>query len=527
MPSLFDRKSIFAAPIPTKKDKVEMHSFEIKGTSFKLPCKYKPIKSIGTGAYGVVISATDESTSKKVAIKKITNAFDDEVDAKRILREIKLLRHFDHENIIKIVDILEPPSETARTFQDIYIVADLMETDLHRIIYSKQSLREEHFQYFVFQILKAIHYMHSANVLHRDLKPANILVNSNCDLRICDFGLARGVLPDEEENNVNLTQYVVTRWYRAPELLLSNNNYTKAIDVWSVGCIFGELLGRKPLFAGKDYAHQLQLIIKVVGSQSEEELAFVHSAKAKAYVQRHIRPCSKMPFSSIYPAASNEALDLLEKMLIFNPNKRISVKEALEHPFFAAYHEEICPEANSLFKFEFEDGRRELTSDVIREYVYMEAVSFHNHQAVVSQETSYQKFKEMLKNGDGYKIIKHPRRGQPTMKRLYSDTGLKKLLWDGRHGDGISLASVTAVRPGMTTSVFKKTGHVSQVDRCLSLITSGRSVDLETMSKEERDTLVQCFTNLVAEAQGIIIPTPAGTKATDNSTGKASAADTA
>ena len=138
-----------------------------------------------------------------------------------------MLRHFNHENIISITDILRPKS--LDTFEDVYIVTDLMETDLHRIIYSRQQLTDEHCQYFVHQMLKALKYIHSAGVIHRDLKPSNLLLNSNCDLKICDFGLARG-LNVEDPNN--LTEYVVTRWYRAPEIMLSCKEYTYAIDVW-------------------------------------------------------------------------------------------------------------------------------------------------------------------------------------------------------------------------------------------------------------------------------------------------------
>ena len=162
-------------------------------------------------------------------------------------------------------------------------MSELMETDLHRIIYSRQELTDDHIQYFIYQILCSLKYMHSANVLHRDLKPANVLLNSNCDLKVCDFGLARYVgtvagadndcrLPSVascsgvDERSVDLTEYVVTRWYRAPEIMLSCQEYTKAIDVWSVGCIFAELLGSKPLFPGDDYIHQLRIITDVLGT---------------------------------------------------------------------------------------------------------------------------------------------------------------------------------------------------------------------------------------------------------------------
>jgi serine/threonine protein kinase len=148
------------------------------------------------------------NAGEKVAIKKIKDAFSDSIDAKRILREMKLLRHFNsHENIISIFDIMTVPPNT-QLFNDIYIVTNLMESDLERIIRSRQVLTDQHFQYFLYQILRSLKYVHSANVLHRDLKPSNILVNANCDLAVCDFGLARGF---HIEGQDTLTEYVVTR----------------------------------------------------------------------------------------------------------------------------------------------------------------------------------------------------------------------------------------------------------------------------------------------------------------------------
>ena len=241
------------------------HTFPAGKEQFTVDKKYNMIRTIGSGAYGVVISAKDHSQGSNVAIKMVPRAFHDEIDAKRILREIKLLKHFRHENIISITDMMPPLARSVEDFNDVYIVTELMETDLHRIIYSKQSLSIDHVQYFLYQVLRALKYMHSANVLHRDLKPSNLLVNSNCDLKVCDFGLARGISAahdDEHEagngGSMLLTEYVVTRWYRAPEIMLACHEYSKPSDVWSVGCIFAELLGRKPFFPGDDYIDQVR-----------------------------------------------------------------------------------------------------------------------------------------------------------------------------------------------------------------------------------------------------------------------------
>lgn len=169
------------------------------GTTFVVDERYEYIKQIGLGAYGVVCSCFDKKTNMKVAIKKVPNAFDDLVDAKRILREIKLLKYFDHENIISLLDVPKPDARLG--YNDIYIVTDLMETDLHRVIYSRQELTDEHIQYFIYQILRGVLYMHSAGVVHRDLKPSNILANKNCDLKICDLGLGRGGIKDDDDED--------------------------------------------------------------------------------------------------------------------------------------------------------------------------------------------------------------------------------------------------------------------------------------------------------------------------------------
>lgn len=219
------------------------------------------------------------------------------VDAKRILREIKLLRHFNsHENIITMYDIMTVPPNT-QNFQDIYIVTNLMESDLERIIRSKQVLTNQHFQYFLYQILRALKYIHSANVLHRDLKPSNLLVNANCDLAVCDFGLSRGF---DIEGQDTLTEYVVTRWYRAPELLCNSPHYGKAVDVWSVGCIFAELLTHDAFFQGDSPPHQLEVIVSKIGLPvNAQSLDFIDDKTARNLSKYANRPVPA--FSSWFP----------------------------------------------------------------------------------------------------------------------------------------------------------------------------------------------------------------------------------
>jgi serine/threonine protein kinase len=331
---------------------VGTHNFVVKDSKFTVDLKYTPIKPLGQGAYGVVCSARDRVREKKVAIKKIRNAFEDLVDAKRIVRELKLLRHFRHENVVGLVDLI-PPQEDKK-FDDVYVVMDLMDTDLHKIIYSKNKLSDDHIQYFIYQVLRGMKYIHSAGVLHRDLKPSNLLLNGNCDLKICDFGLARGVAVEADAGD--LTEYVVTRWYRAPEVMCSCKEYGPKIDVWAIGCILAELHGRKPLFPGDDYIEQMKLIFGVIGSPSAADKKFITNEHALTWING-LDTSPKRELNTIYPTANPLALDLMEKMLKFDPNQRISVTEALAHPYLAKLHNIRTETTHSrAFDFSFENS---------------------------------------------------------------------------------------------------------------------------------------------------------------------------
>lgn len=343
--------------------------YNIFGNLFEVTAKYRPpIMPIGRGAYGIVCSVLNTEMKEMVALKKIANAFDNYMDAKRTLREIKILRHFDHENIIGLRDVVPPPLR--REFSDVYVATELMDTDLHQIIRSHQSLSEEHCQYFLYQILRGLKYIHSANVIHRDLKPSNLLINANCDLKICDFGLAR---PTSE--NEHMTEYVVTRWYRAPELLLNSSDYTAAIDLWSVGCIFMELMNRKPLFPGKDHVHQMRLLTELLGTPTESDLGFLHNEDARRYI-RQLSPQPRQPLRQVFPHVNPLAIDLIEKMLTFDPTRRITVEEALSHPYLARLHdiadEPVCQKP---FSFDFE--QQALGEEQMKEMIYQEAIALN------------------------------------------------------------------------------------------------------------------------------------------------------
>ena len=319
-------------------------------------------------------SARDAETGETLAIKKISNAFVNPIDAKRTLRELRLLKRMSHENVVSLRDIMKPPGGRT-TYNDVYVTYELMDTDLHQIIRSNQVLSEDHCQYFVYQLLRGLKYVHSANVLHRDLKPSNLLLNANCDLKLADFGLARNASDKDA-----MTEYVVTRWYRAPELLLSCAEYTPAIDVWSVGCILAELLMRRPLFPGTDYVHQLNLITAVTGVPSAEDMAFVRNEKARAYI-RGMPPSQRVPMRKLAPDAPPLACDLVDRCLAFDPAKRITVCEALEHPFLESLHDETDEPLADFTIDEQEDLQKGFVAAdpraSLRELVYLEIMDLH------------------------------------------------------------------------------------------------------------------------------------------------------
>lgn len=260
---------------------------------------YEIIDVVGEGAYCVVCSARNRATGDIFAIKKI-RPFEHTMFSLRTLREIRLLKHFRHDNVIGVIDIIRP--KAFDTFDCVYLVQELMETDMHRVIRS-QKLSDDHCQYFIYQILRALKALHSVDVIHRDLKPSNLLLNSNCDLKICDFGLARLALIPPLNDKSYLTEYVVTRWYRAPEVMLTFKEYTKAIDVWAVGCILAEMISGKPIFPGNDYHHQLSLILQVLGTPTMASFCTINSPRARDYI-RSLPVKARIPFKVLYPDAN-------------------------------------------------------------------------------------------------------------------------------------------------------------------------------------------------------------------------------
>ncbi|CAG01722.1 unnamed protein product, partial [Tetraodon nigroviridis] len=306
---------------------------EINNTVWEVPEKYTRLKQIGTGAYGSVCSAINERTKEKVAIKKLHRPFQSEIFAKRAYRELRLLKHMKHENVsrwrqrqvsqvIGLIDVFTPASGLDE-MQDFYLVMPYMFTDLSKV---RGPLSEDKVQFLIYQTLCGLRYIHKSGIIHRDLKPGNLAVNQDCELKILDFGLARSA-------DAEMTGYVVTRWYRAPEVILNWMHYTQTVDIWSVGCIMAEMINGKTLFKGKDYMDQLTQIMKVTGVPGPEFVQKLDSIEAKNYVKALPRYPRK-DFSTLFPKASANGIDLLEKMLVLDGDERLTADLALEHPYF-------------------------------------------------------------------------------------------------------------------------------------------------------------------------------------------------
>ncbi|XP_047311047.1 mitogen-activated protein kinase 19-like [Impatiens glandulifera] len=337
--------------------------------------RYKILEVVGKGSYGVVCAAIDTQTGGKVAIKKITNIFEHLSDSIRILREIKLLRLLRHPDIVDIKCIMLPPSR--REFKDIYVVFELMESDLHQVIKANDDLTADHHRFFLYQMLRALKYMHTANVYHRDLKPKNILANANCKLKICDFGLARVAFSDTPTTTF-WTDYVATRWYRAPELCGSFfSKYTPAIDIWSIGCIFAEVLTGKPLFPGKSVVHQLDLITDLLGTPSGDTVTGIRNDKARKYLTS-MRRKNSVAFTEKFTNSDPLAVNLLKRLLAFDPKDRPTAEEALADPYFKGLAKvEREPSCLPISKLEFEFERRRVNKDDIRELIFREILEYH------------------------------------------------------------------------------------------------------------------------------------------------------
>eukprot|EP01083_Nonionella_stella_P159023 518298_1 len=325
-------------------------TYRLNNEVFKIWDYYKPTKVIGCGAYGVVIEAIDTRSNTKIAIKKNKNIFVDLEDSKRIYREMRLMQHFHHQNVINLLDIIPPSSKERNDFNELYLVMPRLESNLKNIIVQSHSqaltptnnasfkLHDYHRMFIVFQLLCALQYIHSAGVIHRDLTPENVLVDSKLHIKIIDFGLSRGAAQKGEL----LTEYVCTRWYRAPEIMVSRQRYDCKVDVWSVGCIWAEMLLGRPLFQSSNHFELLNLMFSILGTpmqtQSESDCYWITDKDALNWMKT-LNTSGGCDLRKLFNNTVPEAVDVLSKMLTLNPHQRCSVDDSLSAPYFHRYQQ--------------------------------------------------------------------------------------------------------------------------------------------------------------------------------------------
>ena len=345
-----------------KVDRVENHILK----------RFQLQKKIGQGAYGVVFKAIDRKTKETVALKKLFGAFRDATDSQRTFREVMLLQELNgHNNIIRLLNVIK-----AQNNLDLYLIFDYMEADVFNVIRAG-ILQDIHKQYIIYQTLKALKFIHSADIIHRDLKPSNIFINSDSRVKLGDFGLARTLSSGPNSYGLIVTEYVATRWYRAPEMLLKSVNYGKPIDMWSVGCILYELLVGRPLFPGKSTRDMIVLVFEVTGLPDEEEYEAVRQEceipilynELKSQIGKIRKQKNLSSLIGNYCKDPN-AIDLMTKLLQFNPKNRLTAEEALEHPFVAKFHdpkEEIICDRKIRIPL---DDTKKFTLNIYRQKLY-------------------------------------------------------------------------------------------------------------------------------------------------------------
>ncbi|VTZ69322.1 cdc2-related kinase 2, putative [Plasmodium chabaudi chabaudi] len=282
--------------------------------------KYHGLEKIGEGTYGVVYKAQN-SDGESFALKKIRLEKEDEGIPSTAIREISILKELRHSNIVKLYDVIHAKKRLILVFEH-------LDQDLKKLIdVCDGGLESVTAKSFLLQLLNGIAYCHEHRVLHRDLKPQNLLINREGELKIADFGLARAFgIPARR-----YTHEVVTLWYRAPDILMGSKKYSTPIDIWSVGCIFAEMVNGRPLFPGVSDTDQLMRIFKILGTPNSQNWPDVF--KLPKY-DPNFPVYEPLPWETFIKGLDDTGIDLLSKMLKLDPNQRITAKQAIEHPYF-------------------------------------------------------------------------------------------------------------------------------------------------------------------------------------------------
>jgi len=283
--------------------------------------KYEKLQKIGEGTYGVVYKAKNSETGKYIALKKIRLENEDEGIPSTAIREISILKEMIHPTIVSLLDVVNYDNK-------LYLVFEFLDQDLKKHMDSVSCLSPALVQSYTKQLLQGLAYCHQRRIVHRDLKPQNLLIDQKGSLKLADFGLARAFCVPVRQ----YTHEVVTLWYRAPEILLGSATYSIPVDLWSAGCIFAEMLVKKPLFPGDSEIDQIFKIFRQMGTPTEDNW---HGCTSLPDFKPSFPKWKKQPFGKMFDNVHSTAMDLLEKMLIYEPASRISAREALNHPYFS------------------------------------------------------------------------------------------------------------------------------------------------------------------------------------------------
>jgi mitogen-activated protein kinase 1/3 len=328
--------------------------------------EYQFCEPSGFGSTAMVFSAIRRSDSSSVAIRVIPRLFEHNKHDKRVLRELRILRGISHPYITNLLDLRASPRYSQ--FNIIYLIIEKMDCNLRAVI-EENDLTCNHRSRIIFQLCHALKHIHSINLLHRDIKPENILVNSKCQIKVCDFDMARIAEPDHD-----MTEYVTTRWYRAPELLLEFSRYDTKVDMWSVGCVLADLILKRPFAQGRDTLKQLELLAERLGNPTEHDLRGCQLAKAKEFMAKLPRKTG-VRFEELFEGSTPEEIDFLKCLLVWDPTKRMSAEQALQHPYFRL---EVGPEDVGQWNIEeFEFEGNEFPSEQLRPLIWGELLKFH------------------------------------------------------------------------------------------------------------------------------------------------------
>ncbi|CAF0832951.1 unnamed protein product [Brachionus calyciflorus] len=354
---------------------------------FRVLKRYQNLKSIGSGAQGFVCSAYDVILKQNVAIKKLSKPFQNATHAKRAYREFCIMNLVNHKNIISLLNAFTP-QKTVDEFIDVYLVMELMDANLCQVI--QMELDHERISYLLYQMLCGIKHLHSAGIIHRDLKPSNIVVKSDCTLKILDFGLARTA-----GTNFSMTPYVVTRYYRSPEIILAMG-YSDNADIWSVGCIFGEMLRGTVVFQGADHIDQWNKIIEQLGTPSTEFMNRLLPTVRNYVANRPRYPgyeIERLFPDILFPADSRQgqltaasARDLLSKMLVIDPQLRITVEEALNHPYIRVWYDDSEVNAPAPNVYDHSVDEQEHTIEEWKQLIFEEVTRYEQQMMVATLE---------------------------------------------------------------------------------------------------------------------------------------------